>query len=353
LRGDEFRMRSSLADILSLALPHASEDLISVKARGRLERVASTLPPIPCVLLECRLNGASQVDLSLGVSNSPRERQLVADFFSTANDARGWKSFSRFADWWCRNEEPENGIDSLWLEFDAKDPAEPLPAPSVFLPITKARDGQRLASPAVCRGLDLLKPGGSQLLGQWLQRLPSEAKATFIGTMLARDSDGLRFNIANFTTDAAWSWLQSFGPPRPELEGSFADVFRLGGSPVLTVDVDADIGPRFGIECQPTFESAFELLTVLERNKLCSRNIESAVRVWPGQAHPLADADVKWPLVLVLEALRQPELPLSLLLRFINHIKVVFDTSRMVEAKIYLAINHVLLPPRRSRIGMS
>ena len=45
-------MRSSLADILILALPHASRSLIPIDARGRLERLSASLPPIPCILLD-------------------------------------------------------------------------------------------------------------------------------------------------------------------------------------------------------------------------------------------------------------------------------------------------------------
>jgi hypothetical protein len=240
----------------------------------------------------------------------------------------------------------------VWLEFDAGEPHEPLAPPSVFLPMTEA-EHQSGASPELQRGLDLLRPRASELLNRWLRRLPNGAKATFAGVMLARNSNGLRLNVANLAPGDAYDWLRSFGSAKPEFEEAFTEVFRLGGDPILTVDVDAKVGPRVGVECQPTPERSSELLAILERRNICSREIERAAWAWQGQSNPLTEGAANWPLVLVLEALTQPETHLSFVVRYINHVKIVFDGTGLAEAKVYLALNHLLLPPRRMRTGGS
>ena len=170
--------------------------------------------------------------------------------------------------------------------------------------------------------------------------------------MLARNDPGLRLNMAGLTPADAYRWLRSFGSARPELEESFAEVFRLGGDPVLTVDVGAEVGSRFGLECQPAPERSPELLAILERCKVCSGEIGRAAWAWQGQSNPLTEGAANWPLVLVLEALTQPETHLSFVVRFVNHVKIVFDAAGLVEAKVYLALNHLLLPTRRMRTGV-
>ena len=70
--------RFSLADTLGFALKALPGELADPKGHDRLFQLATKLPPIPHILLECRLGEPGPVDLSLCVANAEIDKALLS-----------------------------------------------------------------------------------------------------------------------------------------------------------------------------------------------------------------------------------------------------------------------------------
>jgi hypothetical protein len=338
-------MTFSLADSFRMMLPHLPGALVSDRVAAHLVQFAEVLPPIPRVLLECRLTDDPQVDLSFGVSADRLEKHRLRHSLSrSAGSGDEWRRFMRFLDWWCDDPQAAEGLLSAWFEFDVaaapdgaglrQDAGAP---PSVFVALEGPID---IASTA----LDILNPGFSAQLARWRARLPEGIVTSFAGVMLPRRGADLRLNLKAFEPDGALHWLSEHAVRPPGAPEVFRDIFELGGAPILTVDAGNRIAPRFGLECSPkTPEATAAMFDILARHGLCRADKYKAVLDWPGFETAL-ESQAGWPMHLVLDALTRANRGPDVLYRHINHVKVVFGPDGPSEAKAYLAFDHVILP---------
>jgi len=341
----------ALADALSLVLPHVPDNLHAPHTRTQLLRLAERLPPLARVLLECRLAEAGQVDLSLCITDSEVDRTLLPRYF-LGGELPEWDRVAAFVKWWCEENDCDGRLTSAWFEFDVDREYGSLPLPSIFLHLKSSRVNPCTAqSTGVAAALECLQPGAATSLDKWLQTLPGEAVPTYVGVMLSRSSKALRLNVAGLSPESAWSWLSTYGAPDPQFRMLFEETYRLGGKTILAVDVDEVVGTRIGLECRPANEAdSRAMFEILADSGLCSDATYESLDTWPGYLSAM-EKGADWPLYLALEALVRSNMGASLLLRQFNHLKLVYDENGLTDAKIYLALNHVVYSSDEERSG--
>lgn len=325
----------SLADSLSIVLPYLAPALADEMGRSDLLRHAASIPAIPFALLECRLAQPGPVDLSIGVADDERQKQrLERGLARLADGSRGWDEVMRFVTRWRAAEPGTAGPQTAWFEFDVAGSGPSAPAVFLTLPCPDGDAGPVGAAAWLSAELP-------ELVERWEATLPQGAGGLFAGTMPARATRTARLNVAGFSADAASAWLAAHGSRPPTEPETFEMLFRLGGATILAVDLGDRLGPRFGIECKPTTEeAALQILDFLTRRGLCSGPAAQAVHTWRGCDSPLRAGS--WPVHLVLDALASGAAAPSLLVREINHLKIVWDEGVPSEAKIYLSFRHTI-----------
>ncbi len=337
----EHSARASFADSLDCVLPHAPVRLIPDAARAALRSVAAVLPPIARGLLECRLQAPELVDLSLGVLNTRRDKNLVAEYFRRIDDGSPvWTRAMAFVDRWLAERDDDPGSRYAWFEFDIAGPG-PCPAPSVFVSVRGGVEGHRWDA-----ALARLSPRAATESRLWSGRLPDGAQMEFIGVMTPRGSDAVRLNLGFPSAEAAWTWIDRHGAaPDPKLRPLFTDLFE-AGSTILTVDAeDGRLGSRIGLECRPGDGAAAErILALCQSHGLCDDGAREAVSSWIGLS-TVFDGARAYPAHLILEELAAPEKGPGALVRELNHVKISFAESTIEPAKLYLSFTHAFETP--------
>ena len=125
-----------------------------------------------------------------------------------------------------------------------------------------------------------------------------------------------------------------------------APLRRMVDTVALNVDVSAAVHDKLGFECyfhknrQPAREPRWKaFLDFLVREDLCTTRKRDARLAYPG--HVEEDGAASWPEALSrVSALLGPRY-VSAFARTLHHVKVVYEPGRPLEAKAYLAGNHL------------
>ena len=112
----------------------------------------------------------------------------------------------------------------------------------------------------------------------------------------------------------------------------------------VCLDVGNKIYSQIGLECillkQPQDESRWAIfLNYLLERELCSPEKRDALLNWPSQTNPI-NAKVPWPRHLIAASLLQPPERFTVFDRRLSHIKVVWRSPGLLEAKAYLWFQH-------------
>jgi hypothetical protein len=166
-----------------------------------------------------------------------------------------------------------------------------------------------------------------------------------VGTLLSRGQhDVVRFYVNHLSPQEILSYLEEC-----EWQGethvlltllkrleTVADRFVLG------FDITATgIGPRIGVECSFLSDSFQreerwqDLLDILVEQKLCLPERRDALLSYPGSEGEVSSSVMK-PLPSASQHLS--ELMASSIIRYISHVKVVYETDHFMEAKAYPAV---------------
>jgi hypothetical protein len=272
-----------------------------------------------------------------------------------------WQNLRQFSTNW---ESPASVLHSkvhnVWLEFDTATPSqEPYPVPSCFfgpepLFAYPAQQDQHPADWVWSSALPLLL--GRQLplaveanLLQCIEHLPSHAYIFQIGLMLARNWDGVRLCIRDIAPDDIINYLSQLnwsGKVEP-LQQLLQEVAEMTDRIDLDIDVSDRIQPKIGLECylkkQPKFDDRWGvLLDTLVLQGKCSVQKRQALMQYAGYIREQMEPE-RWPSSMrKLRGLLGPNYE-WIIFKGIHHLKLVYHTSQVTEAKAYLYVCRSLI----------
>jgi len=347
-------MRWSLAHVLDAAAPHLD---VRLAAPRELTRARSLLASLPAAIsdwiyLEFRLSPRdARIDVIVRVDEAHRHRLACGS---------PWQRANAFARMWA---DPEVGwnraIENLWLEFDlegaASDESPHLHEPRFFVDFTSSIRNDpspdirwRVACDAIAPLCPEALPSEvTQSLRRTLHALPCGASLLSVGLPHGAAMPGLRVCLTGVATSDLSSFLRAAGWACDG--GGVSEVLHQlfdapGGAGVIDlVDLDLTSDGRgalsieLGFARKPQLRGAIEERHLLERLAAChaidAASID-ALGAWPGYERARL-AHVFWP---------------ALLVRRINHVKLMFEDGRISGVKAYLCVFHRFSRPIAPRL---
>lgn len=338
---------------LSAVFRHLSEDLIAPDAAASLGQFACLLPPVPLTIFESRVgNPRAAVDYLVCVEPTWILNPKVTGLISA--DER-WSDICYFGKKWADSPTSDpfrRAVDSVWLEFDTSQSLQQV-MPGIFFASLEAQIFQSSYADH-CQAIQtafahLPYLADNREIQRQLQRcldcLPAEARIYALGDLNGRSVKQLRVAIAQAPTHKLPRFLSDIGWP-----GDYQVVdslIRQVAPDVSAVSIDLDIGdgvlPQIGLEfTNPNrFQRQWwqEMLDRLVEAGFCLPARRNALLEWQGYTNETANPDI-WPNDLVQTSHLVPPI-YCLIVRFINHLKVVYKPGQPIEAKAYFAAKQV------------
>jgi hypothetical protein len=313
---------------------------------------------------ECRLGEPeTRADWAFAISGVGGDRRVFAHLLQSGFfpdyllEQPEWNSIARFAHLWVDKESMVNAkVKCFWLEFDMPSSrSSELPIPRVFfgpslVPTgTSSNDASQyqwltdLALPAL-KGQPLTETMEGNIQ-ECIHQLPANAMLFQVGTTLSPSPTDVRLYINRLAPSQIVPYLKSLD----WADGSLAlarlvqELKNHADRFVLSYDVTENgIGSRIGIECSFTPNRFHKerrwsnLLDFLVQKQVCLPEKRDALLHYPGVEEDAFAGEVKAPLVTASKILG--DLRSSVLVRYINHVKLVYQPGLPLEAKAYPAV---------------
>jgi len=311
---------------------------------------------------ECRLGESNaRADWAFAISGLNGDRYVLTNLLKEGYlpgqllDQNEWRQIRDFSKAWADPESILNDkVQCFWLEFDMPKDSPDIPVPCVFFGPTKLPEGAsvndfsnydwltKMALPLL-RGQPLSKAIEFNLKN-CVERMPKNATLFQIGTLLSRSVNGVRIYINKLQPKDVLPYLNSIGwfDETGEFTRLINDIKDMADRFVLSFDVNEDgIGPRVGIEL--SFDSNVfqnetrwvKLLDYLVAKGLCLSEKRDALLSYSGSEKEFTDGIME-PLKAVSGNLNN--IFSSTIVRYISHIKVVYQPGEILEAKAYPAV---------------
>jgi hypothetical protein len=374
--GGSIRARpSTIAHYLDAAVaPRISDRLISLESLSNIRQIAALLPgaitdffgfecelgvsdPTADFLVCCRASqGAPNV-----LSGQMPDRDLPALLLNHPV----WQRIRSFSKEWSNpGSAVADRIHNVWLEFDVDGIPASIPVPSVFI----GPENLQSTNPAVdtsqmpdrCAWLtDSALPlllGGEippALKGQiarCLNLLPPGARMFQVGLMLSRASSLTRLCVRGVSPKQILEYLQVLDYDASS--GQLHALLELLSPMVERIDLDMDVGdrvlPKIGLECYlPANTSAVhQFLNHLVSCGLSTPAKAEALESWGGVAHERSNPEI-WPRDLLALSGFLGGRAHSAFARWLHHVKIVHQPGLPLQAKAYLAVQHLWLAPEQ------
>jgi hypothetical protein len=346
-------------------IPDVGEQLISPETFSDIQEIAGLLPGAITDRFgfECKL-GVDQPKADFLVCCRTRQGapEILAgqkpdwDLPFSLQGQPVWRRIRTFSQNWNNPESPLcQGVHNMWLEFDVDGKPSPTPVPNVFIgsnrlwPMTPVADLHTI--PSKCAWLtDLALPMlmGNKVsltvrrqLARCINLLPGDARLFQVGLMLARASESVRLCVRGISRTQIVSYLKALAweGPHNELE-TLIDSLEEN---VERIDLDFNADDRLlstiGLECYISAERLPRFLAHLVSSKLCTAPKAKALGLWPGSVHQHMRPNV-WPKdLLAASGLRGSGFQ-STFVRFVHHVKLVYEPKAPLQAKAYIGIHH-------------
>ena len=330
-------MIDSLDEELTLAARYLDPALLSPEGLDHIAAIARRLPRVSALGFECRL-GEPGPRADFGVRFLRDDKRAPAGYAEALAPAARrlvesevWRRLLAFCDRWNDpGDALHRGIEDIFLEFDVTGPPQAIPIPSFFLELDKGAS-RALTGEVTLAALEILGGGApSSALREGfcraLEALPRGAKVTAVGSMLSRATRSVRVCITGLPALAVPGYVAAAGWPGDP--GALAALIASVASGVDRVEPCFDLGDAFGekmgVELQidgPRREKRARWAPVLDglvASGRCLPEKRGALGRWMGYA-------------------RTQEEAVCLISREINHVKLVHQRGRPLEAKAYLA----------------
>ena len=354
---------SSLGDyVRAAAAPYASAALIGPEAWNRVQQVASQLPGSMTEFFgfECRL-GETEASTDFLVcaeaAHSGRDvlagktkvRSIPAHF----SQQEAWQRVERFVQLWSDSASPlHQAVHNMWLEFDLDTKPGSVPQPCVFIGSNDVQPGKpwqwlnELALPALS-GCETNAAARARIT-ECIDALPPGARIFQIGVMLSRFVPVTRLCVRGLPSSDITGYLTTLGwKGSPKELGSLVDTLSKVSARIdLDFDLDGCVLPKIGLECYLPMEPSpvLRFLEYLVSAGLCTPMKAEALAEWRGMAHEIPGRAV-WPQdLLALSAFFGGRFH-SVFVRWLHHVKVVYEPGLPLAAKAYLAVKHFWIAP--------
>jgi hypothetical protein len=363
--------------------PELPLSLISSEHLHALHALTKRLPAGLCEFFgfESRLGDArAEVDFLLCAKATEGGREVLAGLTPAQDlpreffDHPVWQHIRHFALMWA---EPatsiHHGVQNIWLEFDVDRQTAgawssgtlTLPVPSLFIGTDVLYGHNRHhATPwlltdvlPLCMGQAVSKELASALSAA-VHALPNHANIFQLGMMLGRPGadNMLRLCIRGLNRQETTIYLDTVAWP-----GEMSDIQEVldfsHENATDGVDLDIDlcpqIGPKIGLECSfgadrntPKRLGAF--LDHLVKKGMCLASKRDALLAWSRGFHERANPS-QWPRDLQARSASAGTPTVSMFMRWVYHIKIVYLPNQPLEAKAYLAVRQAWMTPEFMR----
>lgn len=346
----------TLDNYFELLQPYINPTLISPEYVSAIRRLAGKFPTFVANVFgfESRLSSTEQrTDFALNMTSKGCELFAQNRFYKSLSEIScqetKWNQISDFfQEWGKTNESPFADANCVWLEFDVDrlSPEQLVPGVILFGYWLEHNESKMVVHRPLewltGTALPILRgaPLPDYLVRNFLHCIDLAMPATYfqVGTMLSRKIDVLRLCIFNITGDEIINYLSRIGRKDSikEIEQAISDFSGLVDSLCLHVDVGKTIYPRIGLELlynnlhpwkrQPQKETRwFQLFDKLVARGLCTPQKREALLIWPGY-EPIGQSSQEQQINSMSN---------GLLLRGLQHIKLVFSPNQLPEAKAY------------------
>jgi len=356
---------SKPSDYLSKIKEYMPKEIISDENYQEILNVANYFnnDVTSFIILESRLNlNDAKSDYCFAVSSRNGEREVLKDLLRNGNlpysllDKPSWKHLREFTDSWANPKSIlyEN-IIGLWFEFDTAYNVIDDYEPSIFFQpksdsvITGDIHSQNIWITKIALPTLLGKPLSNKVETKVLdciKKLPMDASVFQIGTMLSRKNDDIRLLINRIDAEEIIPYLESIGwkdDGYNRLSNIIEEIKDLASRIVLHISVWTEVNPKVGIECS-FYPNSYhketgwnKIFSYLSEKGLCNEEKLSAFLNSSG-IEPQEFNEHFNPNTYVPAVLSSGEDFSSALIRYISHIKLVYEPERNVEAKAYHAV---------------
>jgi len=351
---------------LKKAEPYLSKKLVSSKNFSDIQMISQAFPSFLTSFLgfECHLGDTRpRADWAFAISGVGPDRQVFTQLLSEGNfpevllKTPEWKRISYFAKVWADADSDLNDkIQCFWLEFDMQDEQNGIPIPSVFFGPTKKytySKGKKISQFKWLTetAIPLLK--GKEVsskvkhkIDECLLKMPENTSLFQVGTMLSRENQMIRFHINKIKLEQIIPYLKQIGYKEntEELEKTISELEDKADRFVMSYDVTENgIGPRIGIELSYSSNLFQEetrwnyLLDYLVEKGICLTEKREALLNYTGieENQDFSGAVLK-PVSTSADYL--DKISKSTVVRYINHVKIVYNPNKKLEAKAYPAV---------------
>ncbi len=312
---------------------------------------------------ESKLNASNgQADYLFAVSSLKGEREAFTKLLTdgtiqtTLMTQVEWQHIRDFAIEWSNPKSPLfKKVMGFWLEFDKVELSSEIPIPCIFIqtPILRIDTSNDMNDFIwlTTSALPLLTGCCvSEKIENWmirsLQKLPKGAGLMDVGVMLSRAATGVRFCIVRIHPDEIIPYLTSLGwsDKDNKLSTLLKELKTKASRFVLHINITEEgIEQKIGIECSyspdryhlETRWSSF--LDYLIKKGICLPEKKNILMSFLGveQEDPRIDFNLS---SYQVSAKIQGDILSQALVRFISHIKLVYEPDSIIQGKVYTGV---------------
>ena len=349
---------------LNIAKEFLPNEIVSDDNFNEIQQISRLFPNNLTTFLgfETRLAETSnRADFAFAISGIGNDRDILKDLFINKNfrqflEYSEWQQISNFANEWSNKESELNDkIQCFWLEFDMPEKAPTSPLPSVFFGPSKiAKNKSKGKDPykwITDLAIPLLKGQKtskkiSDLINDSISKMPDNGTIFQIGTMLSRKINAIRIHINKLRPDQIVPYLKDIGLnyDTSELEKYLKEFEELADRFVVSFDITENgIGDKIGIELSfisndfNNIERWGKLLDYLvEKNMCLPEKKEALIKYSSVEEETVINGAIMRPIASA--TLYENDLTKSNVVRYINHIKIVYKPGKQIIAKAYPAL---------------
>ena len=245
-----------------------------------------------------------------------------------------WENLYFLCDHWKNN--IPGKINHLWIEFDKEVYEKKRPVPLFFLDINENLSGniQKYSDYQWCiKAIEILKgstisPNIIDNLSYCFDKLSESEKITDLGFLASRDDEMLRICFKIYEKGKITDFLHDLGMKKESeiIKNIISPFIPYIDSFLLHININEKFGDRIGIDLNISDRTKlinqmrwFEIINLLEKNKLCITQKKEALINWPGRSREITNQ----------------ELSKYQTKRYINCFKFVLEREKPVIAKAY------------------